>query len=66
MNGQLCEPLPRCGRAGLVEGVVGAVMPVAGAVDVPVLVVELAALAIAAPPPTRAPVTARLVSSGLI
>jgi hypothetical protein len=49
-----------------VEGVVGAVMPVVGAVDVPVLVDELAALAIAAPPPTRAPVTARLVSSGLI
>jgi hypothetical protein len=65
MFGQLCEPLPA--RPD------GAWLPCAGAVRVVVVPVPLldvvvllldAALAIAAPPPTRAPVTTRVVIAG--
>jgi hypothetical protein len=57
MPGQWCEPLP--GACELLE--LGAVCVVLGVVPV-VVCVELAALAIAAPPPAAAPVTASTVS----
>lgn len=61
MPGQWCEPLPApCGVLELLE--LGAVWVVLGVVPV-VVCVELAALAIAAPPPTAAPVSASTVSN---
>ena len=76
MPGQLCElpepgaGAPVCPGPVLVPGAVLVLGPVLelGAVEVAFeivdeLEVDVAALAIAAPPPTRAPVTARVVSS---
>ena len=63
MCGQLCEPLRAWGE-GLVEGVVVVELPVVDVLDVLVLAVELAAFAIAAPPPTSAPHTVSTVTSG--
>ncbi len=76
MLGQLCELPDRALPPGIVPGrgaapwlalvdvPVGDVVVVVGVV-VGVLLLDVAALAIAAPPPARAPVTASVVSSGL-
>ena len=68
MCGQLCVPLPECVLPECVLGaeLVVVELPVLGVVDVLVVVpvVELAAFAMAAPPPTSAPVTARVLSRG--
>jgi hypothetical protein len=67
MFGQLClaPPLP-CDGAGLVRpGVVVVVCGVVAVLVLPGVVVDVAAFAIAAPPPAIAAVAARVTISGL-